>query len=181
MAEAVDEFEQLFNQCYQPVCAYARRRALNRVDADDIVSEVFSVAWRRRHELDSQRNPLPWLYAIAANVLRNHFRSGTRRTRLEQKIGAQLGARWAPDPSEQSEQIDQGLLDALATMSFDDQEVLRLKAWEGLSNPEIAEVLQCSPRAVAVRVHRARQRLRKALDQSESTVSGQPEEGSTHG
>jgi DNA-directed RNA polymerase specialized sigma24 family protein len=52
---------------------------------------------------------------------------------------------------------------ALASLSESDRELLLLLAWEGLSNEQAARVLEIGPRALRVRVHRARRRLADAL------------------
>lgn len=59
--------------------------------------------------------------------------------------------------------------DRLRFLSEDDQEVLRLTTWEGLGPADAAAVLGCPTAAVKVRLHRARQRLRKALGQAEAS------------
>ena len=79
---AVADFRQLFELSYQPLVAYARRRSATDADADDLVGEVYATAWRRRDQLDNTVSPLPWLYGIAGNVLRNQRRSTVRRLRL---------------------------------------------------------------------------------------------------
>jgi RNA polymerase sigma-70 factor (ECF subfamily) len=67
---------------------------------------------------------------------------------------------------------------ALQRLSFDDQEVLRLVAWEGLSHAEVAQVLQCSTNAVGIRVHRARQRLEIELDRLANPIDPTDTSGS---
>jgi RNA polymerase sigma-70 factor (ECF subfamily) len=52
---------------------------------------------------------------------------------------------------------------ALASLSEDDQEVLRLVAWDGLAPAEVAVVLGCTPVAARTRLHRARSRLAARL------------------
>ncbi len=162
-ASADDEtwFRQLFAEAYGPLVAYTRRRTSDWSEADDIVSEVFTIAWRRRDERRTDRPSLPWLYGIAANVARNHWRSSGRRLRLVDHLEAQPRSQETQDPAEQSAS---SLRHALGQLSFDDQEVLRLVAWEGLGHAEVAEVLDCSTNAVGIRVHRARQRLQQQLD-----------------
>ena len=101
-AGPIDEesrFRSVFDETYRPLVAYARRRTTDWSEADDIVAEAFSVAWRRRAELPAD-NPLPWLYAVAANVLRNHRRATSRRLRLVDKIEAQPNPAPAPDPAD---------------------------------------------------------------------------------
>ena len=54
---------------------------------------------------------------------------------------------------------DEALLEALATLRENDQEILRLKAWEEMSNEDIATTLGIKVRAVEMRVNRSRKRL----------------------
>ena len=60
-------------------------------------------------------------------------------------------------------------MEALARLSPDDQEVLKLKTWEELSNGDIAEVLGVSVGAIDMRISRARQRLVRAYESSEES------------
>lgn len=170
MSTQVDDFRAMFHAYHPKVVAYARRRADDAV-ADDVVAETFLVAWRRRAELSSMDNPLPWLYAVAGNQLRNQHRSATRHLRLVSKMAgdAAAGAHSPAPLADEAAPIDTDpavdvVRSALATLSFDDQEVLRLIAWEELTYQETAAALDCSVAAVAQRIRRAKQRLAKAID-----------------
>ncbi len=171
VATTNDDFRSLFEVTYRPLVAYARRRVVEQSEADDVVAEVFSTAWRRRDDLRPDTDPLPWLYGIAANVVRNHRRSAARRLRLVDEIGQQPQLHHpAPDPSDRP---GAELRAALAELSFDDQEVLRLSAWEGLAHADIALALDVSENAVAIRLHRARGRLRTQLAEHRSSTTTQ--------
>ncbi len=170
MSTQVDDFRAMFHANHQKVVAYARRRADDAV-ADDVVAETFLVAWRRRAELSTMDNPLPWLYAVAGNQLRNQHRSANRHLRLVSKMagdvtaGDQEPARGGEGrPAFETDPAIDVVRSALATLSFDDQEVLRLVAWEELSYQETADVLDCSVDAVAQRIRRAKRRLARAID-----------------
>ena len=71
-------FEDLFTRFHGPVRAYALRRAAH--EADDIVAEVFAVAWRKRESVPD--NALPWLYAVAAREMLHAFRVTVLRLSL---------------------------------------------------------------------------------------------------
>jgi RNA polymerase sigma-70 factor (ECF subfamily) len=153
-------FRDLFNSTYQALVAYARRRSIDVGEADDIVSEVYAIAWRRRADLAPDSPSLPWLYGIAANVMRNQWRASTRRLQLVERLEAE------PQPGPSGDPADRAgaeIRSALERLSFDDQEVLRLVAWEGLSHEAVGHVLGCTTNAVGIRIHRARQRLEKEL------------------
>jgi RNA polymerase sigma factor (sigma-70 family) len=73
-------FEQLFREHSTAIFRFCLRRTGDPVAADDHRSKVFLEAWRRREEVDlATREALPWLYAVAVNVMRNQARSNRRR------------------------------------------------------------------------------------------------------
>lgn len=136
------------------VRAYVARRV--RPDhVDDIVSEVFLVAWRRR--TDVPQNALPWLYRTARNVIGNRYRSIDRQRALREKLRA-VPTEAVADPAEAATERND-LVAAFERLDDDERELLLLAAWEGLSIGDIAEVLGVSKGAVSTRLHRARSRL----------------------
>jgi RNA polymerase sigma factor (sigma-70 family) len=147
------EFRAIYEGHHAAVCAYFARRAA-RDDVEDLAAETFAVAWRklpRRVE-----HPLPWLYAVAGNVLANHRRKVARR------------GVFAADPStgDPAERLngDRGLAAAFAELSERDREAICLVAWEGLSIADAARAAGCSTAAFHVRLSRARARLARRLD-----------------
>ena len=76
---AVERFTGLYDSHRSRVYAYAVSRA-GRQLADEVVSEVFLVAWRRLDELPA--DPLPWLLVTARNVIGSEFRAAVRQESL---------------------------------------------------------------------------------------------------
>src|SRR5258707_15307572 len=74
-----ERFDALFRDHHPAVRAYARRRVPREV-VDDIVSETFLVVWRRLDDVPEA--PLPWLLAVARNVVGTEWRGAARRERL---------------------------------------------------------------------------------------------------
>lgn len=147
----------LFEAHFEPLLAYARRRTPQLSDAEDLVAETFSVAWRRLDRLPQAREQqLPWLYGVARHLLANQRRGVARRLRLMERLRSTFIAPPARDPVPE-------VVAAVAALPERDQELLRLIAWEGLTHAEVALVLGISPNAVAIRLHRARERLRRSL------------------
>lgn len=112
---------------------------------------------------------LAWLYGVARNVLRHHWRSTARSRRLVEKVS---GLR--PIPCADAETIvvealeHENVLRALSRLAESDQEILRLTAWEGLSQREIAATLGMSVAAVQKRLARAKARLAHQYEATES-------------
>ncbi len=153
-----ERFERIFADSYRPVRAYVVRRA-PASSVEDVLSEVFLVAWRR---LDSiAADPLPWLFGVARRVLANQHRSERRRGALLDRL--RLGAAF-DDPGWQSPYgLRSELTAAVAALSATEREALLLVAWEGLTPERAAQAAGCSPSAFRVRLHRARGHVAAAL------------------
>ncbi len=152
-------FASLYRDHYRSMWAYAVRRIERQTDAADVVADVFTIAWRRLAEVPDPPADLLWLYGVARRVVAGKRRS-TRRLR---DLIARLQA--APVPAQEStgDQLTDRLLDAVARLRPAEREAIALVHWEQLSHEEAARVLGCSANAVAIRVHRARSRLRQSL------------------
>lgn len=157
MGEREVRFTRLFASAYGPLWAYARRR-VSAPDVDDVVAEALTIAWRRLDEVPEPA--LPWLYGVAFKVIGNHRRAHGRRLRLVDRLAGQ--------PAPVSDEADPSVLEALARLRPKDREVLRLAGWEGLEPRDIAVVLGCTPNAAALRLSRARARLREQLTGSDA-------------
>jgi len=150
-----DAVALLFAEHSAAVYRFARTR-LSAADAQDVVSEVFAVAWRRRGEgLDE---PLSWLLGVARRVVGNHLRANRRRGALLGRLAHRRPL--ADDDLRLSGELDE-LVRALDRMRPGDREVIALLAAAELTTAEIATVLGCSVPTAATRVHRARRRLRE--------------------
>jgi len=125
------------------------------------VAETFAIAWRRIADLPPADAALPWLLAVARRVAANHHRGNRRWLGLLGRL--QDAPRPTPAPVPESPATE-----ALACLRPDDQELLRLLAWDGLSQAEAGAVLGISANAVAIRLHRARRRFAEVLAEIEA-------------
>jgi RNA polymerase sigma factor (sigma-70 family) len=157
-ARDVARFEAAFDQHHRAVLAFALRRTPNEADAEDAVADTFAVAWRRVDRLPKPETALPWLLATARRVLANQHRGTGRRFRLGLKLSAQ------PEDLPAIHAVETPALEALSRMRPDDQELLRLLVWDGLSQAEAGVALGISANAVGIRLHRARRRFAEELE-----------------
>ena len=152
----------MFEQFSPRVFAYARRNC-DAVTAQDVVADVFMIAWQRRGQLPE--DPLPWLLVVARNTLANRRRREAHQDQLADTV-AHLERVAGPGVG-----VDEGVVDrhafltALATLTLVEREALLLVAWDGLSRAAAATVAGCSQRAFEVRLSRARARLTRAVTQ----------------
>jgi RNA polymerase sigma factor (sigma-70 family) len=158
-------FEQVFKVEYRPLRGYVYRR-LGSSAADEIAAETFAVAYRRWGDLDPARPVRPWLYGIAANLLRHYWRKERRMLRAYARAG--LDPVYQQDEEESVERADaraqkRVLAAALAELRPVEREILLLHAWAYLTDAEIAEALSLPIGTVKSRLHRAREQMENHL------------------
>lgn len=152
-------FEHVFSH-YPMVAAFAARRG--SLDPEGIAAETMSIAWRRFDELNPDRCR-PWLIATARNLLMDEYRN-----RDSSSVDISTIDAVDPDaPAFSFESLDPSIDAALASLDESDREALLLVAWEELTPREAAQSLGIKPSAFRVRLHRARRRFKKQLDEQE--------------
>jgi RNA polymerase sigma-70 factor, ECF subfamily len=152
-------FQQIVDATSARLVRLAARMLGNVIDAEDVVQEAYVKAYRglMSGEFDGRANVSTWLYRIVTN----------------QSIDAMRGRKRRPPPTDLADESTSDLASAETKFALaeledwmrdlppDQRATLVLKAVEGLTSPEIAEVLQCSEGAVEQRLVRARSTLRK--------------------
>jgi RNA polymerase sigma-70 factor, ECF subfamily len=144
---------RLFEAYHDSLVQMLWRRTGDRDRAEDIAQETFA-----RAVATPPRNPRPWLFAVALNLVREDARKGLRQGRRLQLLKNDLEP--APAPDEALERNDQAarVRAALAQLNERDREALLLKA-EGFNYDEIAETLGLAKGAIGTTLARARRRL----------------------
>jgi RNA polymerase sigma-70 factor (ECF subfamily) len=150
---------------------YFLRRIDEPGDAADLVAETYLVLWRRIGRLPADEDGArAWAFGVAGGVLRNHRRGVRRRLALADRLRDSL-----QEPAEPAEPAGRPLIRAaLAQLNEEDQELVTLIAWDGLSPTQAAQALGIEPGAARVRLHRARRRLRAALQEGDDAESTTP-------
>jgi RNA polymerase sigma-70 factor (ECF subfamily) len=162
--EAV-EFTQLVHQHGDAIRAFLWRRA-SGLDAgisavEDIEADVWAMAWQKREQFpDETEAQLPWLYAIARNLTANHIRKTVNR---RNKV-ATLFSTAEASSAEALVIADLTLQGALTELTSAEREVMVLSIFENLGPAEIANVLEITPNAVSLRLHKSRQKISEYLE-----------------
>ncbi len=147
--------ERLYRDHAGSVYRFARQR-VSPTDAEDVVCEVFAIAWRRLPEVPAAE--IGWLLGTARRVVADQLRARRRRHALADRAAVQLPVPHGPDPAR--EVVDRAEVDwVLSQLPARDQEVLRLLLVQDLTVGEIAAALHCRPNTASVRLRRARERL----------------------
>jgi len=163
VAERRERFEAVYRELYAPICGYALRRVREPEDAAEVIAETFATLWRRFDACPQDAELRPWLFGVARRVIANQRRGEGRRSALGERLAANVdhAALETARPDEATNELAR----AFANLNESDRELLSLVAWEGLTRAEIAVVLGTNRATVRLRLHRARRRLREALDE----------------
>jgi RNA polymerase sigma factor (sigma-70 family) len=164
MGPRANSRERIFREIYEKhgpaVHAYLARRVA-AAHVDDLAADTFMVAWRKLpRDVDE---PLPWLYAVARREVANHRRKVAGGHRLVERL-AGLSPRFeSPGLPLVEPALTPPLASAFARLTDIEKEALLLVAWEQLDYAQAGRVVGCTAATFAVRVSRARGKLRDAL------------------
>lgn len=139
-------------------------------DAYDVLQDAFISAWEGLRRYDSARPFLPWLRTIALNKCRDHARRQAVRNRLLKMFVWQSAPALAVNDPESSGANGDRLtrLDAaIAGLPAFYKEPLLLTMVAGLSQRDIALQLKTTPKAVEMRIRRAKQKLEESIRAAE--------------
>jgi RNA polymerase sigma factor (sigma-70 family) len=135
--------------------------------AADLTAETFARAWLWRHRFRDERtgSALPWLYGIAANVLRESVRRDRIETRARERLGLPLNLASDEGIAAVEARLSprQALARALARLPREQRQALELRVLDELSYGEVARRLSIRPEAARLRVSRALRRLSLAV------------------
>jgi RNA polymerase sigma-70 factor (ECF subfamily) len=172
--EQAEQFRPIFERHFAAIWSYLRRRVGAGV-ADELASEVFTIAFSRRARYQPQGDSaLPWLYGISGKLIARYHRRETRRLRAYARAGA------LPAEEDDVESLlgklaaaarGRELAAALADLRQEDRETFLLSALAGLTHSEVAEALAIAEGTVGARLHRTRASLAAALAIPKDTVS----------
>ena len=167
-----DAFGSLFERHANAVYTFCFRRTASWVEAEDAMADVFLVAWRRRGEVelaDDSASVLPWLYAVALNVLRNRRRSAHRAARALARVDRSSSVDdFADDVLGRlaDERTMRDILGVVESLPEHEQDVLAVCAWAGVGYEEGAIALGVPVGTVRSRLSRARAHLRELVEAS---------------
>ena len=159
-----------------PIRAYILGLMRDPAEADDLTQETFLRAIRKLDTLNDETKLSAWLYRIATNICHDRYRQLARR-----RESVSLDAEPDESPSSRDglladdsgpaldQLLEQGEMSDCVQNYINElpdsyRAVILLHDLEGLTNDEIARMLDCTLGTVKIRLHRARTKLKNALD-----------------
>jgi RNA polymerase sigma factor (sigma-70 family) len=160
--EDAEAFRAFYRRYAEPLTSWLERQTGRREVALDLTAETFAraLAGLERYRAETGENAAPWLYGIAANLLRRYWRDQTIETRYRSRLGVLEDTRFSADTElEAIERLDaaavaQRLRAALDALPAAHREAVELRVVGGLSYGETAARMDSAESTARVRVHR---------------------------
>jgi RNA polymerase sigma-70 factor (ECF subfamily) len=136
----------------------------NLEDADDLTQETFIRAYQYLWRYDTSKKFFTWLYTLALNLIRNHFKKN-KYNKSSEELSANLLA--DKNPSPETELIEtQEISVYLLRLEDESRALLIMKFHQGLTFEEIAQITGKSISAVKMRIYRGLEKLKELLKES---------------
>ncbi len=166
------DFERVYKE-YQPKILHYISRLISDNEAEDITQEVFEKVNRGLAGFKGKSQLSTWIYRIATNAALDRLRSPSFKHNTEELTETSeeknVWTNHKKSPVDQQlirKEMSKCVQEHIDKLSSDYKAVIVLSEHEGLTNQEIADILQVSLDTVKIRLHRARARLKEILDKA---------------
>ncbi len=159
-----EDLKNLFLRYSDELYKYAYvRLGWNKEIAEDLIQDLFMKAWDKRSDYDENKGSLrTWLYAILRNKIIDVYRQKKNLSSLDENIlnkSSEVG-------QTEIDALDDEILvkDSLAKLNEHDKDLIIMRYMQGLSNKDIAKILNKSETNIKVSIHRAINKLRMIIE-----------------
>jgi RNA polymerase sigma-70 factor (ECF subfamily) len=142
--------------------AFLERRVGSRDEAEDILQEAFVRSLDRAPPATDSTSAVAWFYRVLRNALTDHYRRRDSRARAIDRLGGEIDASTGPDLDLEAV-VCACVMGLLETLKPEYAAALRRVDLDGSSVRDYAEATGITPGNAGVRLHRAREALRKQL------------------
>jgi RNA polymerase sigma-70 factor (ECF subfamily) len=165
-------FEQVVAAHHPEIYRYLLRVTARRSEADDLSQETFLRAYRAYATLPGDANLRAWLFAIATNLCRNHFRSEARRRKAyagSRAATAELDPAGPEGETLFTESVTR-VEGAIAGLPPKQRMAFILRKIHDLDYAAIAGTLGCSTDSARAHVFQAVRKIRLTLDREDRST-----------
>src|SRR5262245_38093298 len=165
-AMAEDVFEAVVATHHAEIHRYLVRVTARTSDADDLSQETFLRAFRAYRSLPADANYRAWLFAIATNLFRNHFRGEKRRRLAYAAAGAEMASPdlGRPDGRVLANEAGARVGKIVSGLPMKQRLAFTMRKMHDLDYDAIGESLGCSAETARAHVFQASKKIRRGLD-----------------
>lgn len=158
-------FEDVVEELSDPLRRYLVRLVGNRATADDLLQETLLKIARALPDFEGRSSVKTWAFTIATRVATDHFRRPQNRARMVEIDEAAQVDEPVSDQRLVIDEMNSCVREVIDSLPEDYRAALVLHDLEGQTAAQVAEIAGCSVATAKIRIHRARRRLKQALDQ----------------
>lgn len=160
--------DELIGRKTKPLIQLVQRILGDLEEARDVVQVTFFKVWENRTKFDERWSPNTWIYRIASNLAIDHLRSRKSRERSHEPVKQHMLQIADASSSRDLARLQHSEVSAIfrelsAGLSEKQRMVFLMREMEGLSSPEVAEILGCRESTVRNHLFNARKYLRREL------------------
>ncbi len=147
-------WDKIIKEYQRPIYYFIVRIVREETEAAELTQQVFVQAYNKAHQLKQEVQFTPWLYKIALNLCRNHLRVRQRHSWVEIDEASSVDKRSALEGLLDEERKAR-LQQAVEGLPGKQKLTVIFRVYQGLSYPEIAQILKCSTETIKANFHHA--------------------------
>ncbi|MGD8329133.1 MAG: RNA polymerase sigma factor [Acidobacteriota bacterium] len=164
-AAAPPVFEEVEGQLSAPLRRYLHRLTGSRASAEDLLQETMLKIARGLQGFEGRSSVKTWAFSIATRVATDHFRKPQNRARTVEFEAGDLVVEEDIDERLVIDEMNSCVREVIDTLPDSYRSALVLHDLEGQTAAQVADITGCSLATAKIRIHRARRRLKQALEQ----------------
>ena len=166
----MDEFEKMLAEVSKSVERFVRYRLPSQTDADDVLQEIYLLAYQRFAQLKNKESFKPWIISIARNKCNDYFRAKA----AQMEISIEELSQQELSTGRLGISVVHTVRETLDRLGDKDKQILYLYFWKELPQTEIAKLLDIPVGTVKSRLHTAKQHFKNKYPYQTQKPKGEP-------
>ena len=166
----MDEFEKMLAEVSKSVERFVRYRLPSQTDADDVLQEIYLLAYQRFAQLKNKESFKPWIISIARNKCNDYFRAKA----AQMEISIEELSQQELSTGRLGISVVHTVRETLDRLGDKDKQILYLYFWKELPQTEIAKRLNIPVGTVKSRLHTAKQHFKNKYPYQPRKPKGEP-------
>ncbi|MFT4412847.1 RNA polymerase sigma factor [Fredinandcohnia humi] len=158
------ELEELYKEIQPRIYAFFFVKTSSREVAEDLTQEVFYEAIKGFNSFSHQSTIQTWLFSIAKNRLRKHYRSNKYKKNLSEMLSNEEGESISPEDHLLINEEKRSLVERINQLDDVSKEIVTLRIYGELSFKEIGSLIKKSENYARITFHRAKLKLQKEME-----------------
>ena len=166
----MDEFEKMLAEVSKSVERFVRYRLPSQTDADDVLQEIYLLAYQRFAQLKNKESFKPWIISIARNKCNDYFRAKA----AQMEISIEELSQQELSTGRLGISVVHTVRETLDRLGNKDKQILYLYFWKEMPQSEIAKMLDIPVGTVKSRLHTAKQHFKNKYPYQTRRLKGEP-------